>query len=330
MKPLACLLALWVLPVSASVAAEGGSQPNVLLLFSADQRADTLGALGNADIRTPALDGSRSRARRSRGRNAWVPTTARCVPSRARLLSGRTLFRVNDQLKGQTTWPEKFAQAGYTTFLTGKWHNGAESALRSFQRGKAIFLGGMGAPYHLPLQDIGAPRVFENQRASREHSVQVFADAAVEFLQEQKGGSPFLCSMAFNGQHDSRIAPKECRTRFDGREPPAPGNFLPVHPFNNGEMTVRDEALVPWPRSPEIVRQHLADYFACIEFMDAQIARLLAALKASGQGEKTIVVFASDHGLAIGSHGLFGKQNLYEHSMRAPLVLAGPGIPPGR
>ena len=57
MKPLACLLALWVLPVSASVAAEGGSQPNVLLLFSADQRADTLGALGNADIRTPALDG---------------------------------------------------------------------------------------------------------------------------------------------------------------------------------------------------------------------------------------------------------------------------------
>lgn len=96
------------------------------------------------------------------------------------LLSGRTLFRVNDQLKGQTTWPEKFAQAGYTTFLTGKWHNGAESALRSFQRGKAIFLGGMGAPYHLPLQDIGAPRVFENQRASREHSVQVFADAAVE------------------------------------------------------------------------------------------------------------------------------------------------------
>ncbi len=57
MKHLACLLALWVLPVSASVAAEGGSQPNVLLLFSADQRADTLGALGNADIRTPALDG---------------------------------------------------------------------------------------------------------------------------------------------------------------------------------------------------------------------------------------------------------------------------------
>ena len=95
-------------------------------------------------------------------------------------------------------------------------------------------------------------------------------------------------------------------------------------------MTVRDEALAPWPRSPEIVRRHLADYYAYIEFMDAQIGRILAALKAGGQLEKTIVVFASDHGLAIGSHGLFGKQNLYDHSMRAPLLLAGPGIPPGR
>lgn len=136
--------------------------------------------------------------------------------------------------------------------------------------------------------------------------------------------------MAFNGPHDPRVAPQEYRTRFDGHEPPAPANFLPVHPFDNGEMTVRDEALAPWPRSPEIVRQHLADYYACIEFMDAQIARIFAALKASGQWEKTIVVFASDHGLAIGSHGLFGKQNLYEHSMRAPLLLAGPGILPGR
>jgi arylsulfatase A-like enzyme len=57
---------------------------------------------------------------------------------------------------------------------------------------------------------------------------------------------------------------------------------------------------------------------------------MVEALKKSGQYEQTIIVFASDHGLAIGSHGLFGKQNLYEHSMRAPLILAGPGVPRGR
>ncbi len=315
----------------AALAAEGAGQPNVLFLFSDDQRADTIGALGNADIRTPALDGLVQRGTAfTRTYCMGSQQGAVCVPSRAMLMSGRTLFRAKENLKGQTTWPEQFAQAGYTTFMTGKWHNGGASALRVFQRGKAVFLGGMGDPYKLPLQDLGVAHAFENKRVSGEHSVQVFADAAVEFLQEQKGAAPFLCYVAFNGPHDPRIAPQEFRARFDGHEPPVPGNFLPVHPFNNGEMTVRDEALAPWPRTPESVRQHLADYYASIEFMDAQIARILAALKAGGQWEKTIVVFASDHGLAIGSHGLFGKQNLYDHSMRAPLLLAGPGIPEGR
>ena len=314
-----------------SSAAVSAGQPNILFLFSDDQRADTIGALGNADIRTPALDGLVQRG------TAFLRTYcmganqgAVCVPSRAMLMSGRTLFRAHENLQGQTTWPEKFAQAGYTTFMTGKWHNGGESALRAFQRGKAVFLGGMGDPYKLPLQDISAMHTFENKRMSGEHAVKVFGDAAVEFLQAQNGAAPFLCYVAFNAPHDPRIAPREYRARFDGHEPPAPGNFLPVHPFDNGEMTVRDEALAPWPRTPEIVRQHLADYYASIEFMDAQIGRILGALKAGGQWEKTIVVFSSDHGLAIGSHGLFGKQNLYDHSMHAPLIFAGPGIPPAR
>jgi len=64
--------------------------------------------------------------------------------------------------------------------------------------------------------------------------------------------------------------------------------------------------------------------------MDDQIARILDALKASGQMDNTLIVFSSDHGLAIGSHGLFGKQNLYDHSMHAPLIIAGPGVPKGK
>ncbi len=60
--------------------------------------------------------------------------------------------------------------------------------------------------------------------------------------------------------------------------------------------------------------------------MDDQIARILDALKATGKADNTIVVFSSDHGLAIGSHGLFGKQNLYDHSMRAPLLISGPEL----
>lgn len=305
--------------------------PNILFLFSDDQRADTLSALGNPVIKTPALDqlaGSGTAFHRAycMGSN----NGAVCVPSRAMLMSGRSLFRVQEQLKGQKTWPEQFAEAGYTTFLTGKWHNGGASALRSFQQGKAVFLGGMGDPYKLALQDISASRTFENKRLSGEHCVKLFADAAVHFLQQQKSTQPFLCYVAFNAPHDPRVAPREYHDRFAGQEPPLPANFLPQHPFNNGCMVIRDEELAPWPRTPEIVRQHLADYYAAIEYMDAQIARILEALKVSGQLENTIIVFSSDHGLAIGSHGLFGKQNLYDHSMRAPLIIAGPGIPQGK
>jgi arylsulfatase A-like enzyme len=180
------------------------------------------------------------------------------------------------------------------------------------------------------LQDISAEHTFENKRQSEGHSVKIFADTAVDFLKQQKGAQPFLCYVAFNAPHDPRVAPQQFHERYNATKPPAPANFLPQHPFNNGVLTIRDEALAPWPRTPEIVRQHLADYYASIEFLDEQIGRILAALAESGQAERTIVVFSSDHGLAIGSHGLFGKQNLYDHSMRAPLIMSGPGIPRGK
>ena len=178
--------------------------------------------------------------------------------------------------------------------------------------------------------DISPEHTLVNDRASGEHSVQRFADAASEFLRAQSGASPFVCYVAFNLPHDPRVAPPEFHRRYNADMPPLPKNFQPQHPFNNGALTLRDEALAPWPRTPEIVRQHLADYYASITFLDSQIGRIVDALRASGQYERTLIVFTSDHGLAIGSHGLFGKQNLYDHSMHSPLLIAGPGVPKGR
>ena len=246
------------------------------------------------------------------------------------ILTGRTLFHVRDDLSGQDTWPEALRRQGYSTFLTGKWHNQAASAGRVFDKGKAIFLGGMGNPFALPLVDISGEHTLVNERVSREHSVAQFADAASEFLRAQTAATPFLCYVAFNLPHDPRVAPLEFHRRYDADLPPLPPNFQPQHAFNNGALTIRDEALATWPRTPEVVRQHLADYYASITFLDAQAGRILDALKASGQYERTLIVFTSDHGLAIGSHGLFGKQNLYDHSMRSPLVIAGPGVPKGQ
>jgi arylsulfatase A-like enzyme len=94
-------------------------------------------------------------------------------------------------------------------------------------------------------------------------------------------------------------------------------------------MTVRDEMLLPSPRPPEAVREMLADYYRYVSYLDGQIGRILDALEASPFADNTIVVFSADSGVARGSHGLIGKQNLYEHSVRVPLIVSGPGIPKG-
>ena len=95
-------------------------------------------------------------------------------------------------------------------------------------------------------------------------------------------------------------------------------------------MNVRDEVLSARPLTPDYVRRELAAYYAMVEHMDAQVGRVLAALDATGRAGETVVIFAADNGLALGSHGLLGKQNLYEHSVRVPLIVKGPGIPAGR
>ncbi len=317
---------------SAVAARAAQKRPNILFLFSDDQRADTIHALGNSSIQTPHLDKLVAagtvftRAFCMGGMQGAI-----CAPSRAMLMSGRTLFRVDEHLKGQTTWPEQFARAGYRTFATGKWHNGAESLLRSFQNGKAIFLGGMGNPYSLPVQDITTEHRLTPKRPSGTHATELFANSAIDFLEHQRETDPpFLLYVAFTAPHDPRIAPPAYHDRYNAHQPPLPPDYMPFHPFNNGEMTIRDEKLAPWPRTPAVVRQHLADYYSAITFLDDQVGRILEALRRTGQFERTIIVYSSDHGLAIGSHGLMGKQNLYDHSMHAPLIFAGPGISAGR
>jgi arylsulfatase A-like enzyme len=79
-----------------------------------------------------------------------------------------------------------------------------------------------------------------------------------------------------------------------------------------------------------MIRDQLAEYYGLITHMDEQIGRILAALEQSGQAGNTIIIFAADNGLALGSHGLLGKQSVFEHSMHVPLVVVGPGIPRGK
>lgn len=321
--------ALLAAPLATVSTAHGPDHPNVLFLFADDQRADTIAALGNSVIKTPQLDRlvkrgvSFDRAYMQGGLQG-----ATCVPSRAMLLSGRPLFRVDEKLKRDPTWPNAFGKSGYTTFISGKWHNGPDSIADSFQIARSIFAGGMTNPMQATLSDMVDGKLSKPELA-RQHACAVFADEAIRFLKDHERG-PFFCYVPFDAPHDPHIVPDDFPIRYDATKMPLPANFLPQHPWNNGEMAVRDEQLLPWPRTPETVREMNAEYYRYISYLDAQIGRILDALDDSPHAKNTIVVFAADSGVARGSHGLIGKQNVYEHSIRVPLIISGPGIPAGK
>jgi arylsulfatase A-like enzyme len=324
-RRLAAVLAFCTL-ATALLAAE---KPNILFLFADDQRADTIGALGNPVIQTPALDRlvrsglSFNRAYMQGGLNA-----ATCVPSRAMLLSGRSLFRIDEKLLRDETWPAAFGRAGYTTFISGKWHNSGPAIARSFQTARSLFVGGMTDPMKAKLSDMVDGKLTPPQIAPK-HACEVFADEAIRFLKEHQRG-PFLCYVPFDAPHDPHVVPDDFPVRYAPEAMPLPPAFLPQHPWDNGEMTIRDEQLLPWPRTADRVKAFNAEYYRYISYLDAQIGRVLDALAASPFATNTIIVFAADSGVARGSHGLIGKQSVYEHSMRVPLILAGPGIAAGR
>ena len=336
----ALALLLGALPLAAQPASEAArppsDRPNILFLFADDQRADTIGAWGNERIDTPSLDrlaeeGFSFRRNYTFGSNSG----AVCVPSRAMVLTGRSWMRSPNDMRGVPTLPRQLEAAGYRTFITDKWHNGEEALLQSFDRGTAVYLGGMADHTQVEVQDIEGGELVR-RRVGQAFSSELFADSVIAFLGEQAAlaqgderDQPFFAYVPFMAPHDPRQPPPEYRERYYRRDLPLPANYMPQHPFDHGVLNVRDENLAAWPRTPEVIRDQLAEYYGLISHLDEQVGRILAALEENGQAGNTVVVYAADHGLGLGSHGLLGKQNLYEHSMRCPLIVRGPGIPHG-
>lgn len=325
-RRLRCLAAaIFLLTPLSGLAAP--ARPNVLFLLTDDQRADTIHSLGNRNIQTPTMDRlARAGVSFTEAHIMGAMQGAVCVPSRAMMLSGRSLFRVREDLRNQGTWPRQLRDAGWRTFITGKWHNGAAALPESFGSGQSVFLGGMTDQSKVKLRDLGSDGRLGPERTVEAPSSEIFADAAIRFLSEQRDDKPFALYVAFTSPHDPRTPPAEFARLYDPAQLPLPPNFLAEHPFNNGELEVRDEKLLPRPRDPQAVRREIAAYYGMITHVDAQIGRILDALRASGRESNTVVVFAGDNGLALGAHGLLGKQNLYEHSTRVPLIVSGPGL----
>jgi arylsulfatase A-like enzyme len=318
------------------------SRPNILFIMADDHRHDAIAARGDSVVQTPHLDQLiASGTHFCRNYMLGGLSGAVCVPARAALHTGsnpfaasvgrgvdvyRDLVRLNPE---KVLLAETFRQVGYHTFGTGKWHNCRTSFARSFASGSNIFFGGMSDHDQVPLHDFDPTGQYPDEKKymGDGFSTDLFSGAAIDFLNTHKEDDPFFLYLAFTAPHDPRTPPTEYA--YDPESIALPPNFMDEHPFDNGDMRLRDEVLAEFPRTEREIRQHIADYYGMISHMDAHIGRVLAALEASGKADNTIVVYTADHGLAVGQHGLLGKQNMYEHSVSVPLIVWGPGVPAG-
>lgn len=330
MKSLFYSLSIFFAYLMISCSPKAPEKPNVLFLFADDQRADALGIAGNEYILTPNIDQLAREG--SRFTNAYVMGGhhgAICAPSRAMMLSGKSLFQVYDRLEGVETMPMYFGQSGYTTFGTGKWHNEKVAFEASFQKAKNVFIGGMGDHFNIAVRDMDSRGVL-GEPTKKGFSTDLFSEAAIGFIEEYAETdrkNPFFCYVAFTVPHDPYSPSPPYLDKYPDGSIPLPENFMPLHPFEYDNMTIRDENLTSWPREPAIIQSILSDYYSLITHLDDQVGNIIEVLKKNGLYENTIIVYAADNGLAAGSHGLLGKQNLYEHSTKVPLILKGPGIP---
>lgn len=332
--------------LSAACCASGWSapsKPNVLFLFTDDQPVGTIHALGASHIRTPNMD--RLVAGGTAFTNAYImggSSPGVCLPSRAMLMSGRTLWNIESRgmwgyeiSSKNKTLPEVFRDAGYATFATGKNDPGKSGHFgRAYTHGDKLLFQGMSQQYRMPLHSFQPDGTYSGAKAAADdsgrQSAEVYADAVIRFLESRAGNDqPFYAYVAFQTPHDPRTAPAEYHAMYLADDMPLPPSFLPKHPFDNGMLDIRDEKCAPFPRTEKNIRKHISDFCAVLTHTDAQIGRILTALEKSGKMDNTLIVLASDNGLALGAHGLMGKQNIYEHSVKVPLVLGGPGVPRG-
>jgi arylsulfatase A-like enzyme len=260
------------------------------------------------------------------------------MASRAMLNSGCFLNRAKQGVNSFPRWSDMMNGAGYTTYMTGKWHVSGNPRFDIVKDVRPGMPNQTPEGYDRPKNEEHYKngwkpwdKKYEGFWKGGTHWTQVVGDNTLEFFEKAKNDDkPFFMYLAFNAPHDPRQCPKEYVDMYPLDSIKVPENFLPEYPYADAicGKKLRDERLLPYPRTEYSVKVNRQEYYASITYMDHQIGRMLDALKASGKADNTYIIFTADHGLAVGHHGLAGKQNMYEHSMRAPFIIVGPGIKP--
>lgn len=348
MQKIAGILLLTVLLFSCSSEKEA---PNILFILADDQCFNTIKELGNPEVLTPTID--------DLARQGTVFTTAYnmggwngaiCIASRTMFNTGRFLWRAEayDNQKDLGTlaesgqlWSKEMEKLGYETFMTGKWHVKIKPEDIFTHAGTER----PGMPkdtpegYNRPLTESDTTwrpwdTSFGGFWEGGTHWSEVVANESMGFLEAaSKTENPFFMYVAFNAPHDPRQSPREYVDMYPLENIAVPESFLPEYPYKENMGCgpgLRDERLAPFPRTEYAVKVNRQEYYAIITHMDAQIRRILDKLEETGMADNTYIFFTADHGLSVGHHGLLGKQNMYEHSLRPPLIIVGPDIPKGK
>lgn len=314
-------------------AARAAQPPNILFLFSDDQRYDTLSCAGHPIVQTPTID--RLAANGVRFRNAFV-TTPVCWVSRSVVLTGQSV-RAHAQRDAvptvtpralATIYPVPLRAAGYRTGFFGKWHmiqpKGFVPA-DQFDVFEAITRN----PYFKTMPD-----------GTKRHETDIVCDRGIDFIKAQRKDQPFCLNLWFNAAHaednDRRPGighhpwPQSTDGLYEDRAiaPPRLGDpaIVARHPAFLMESINRARFFWGYD-TPEKFETNVRAYYRMITGIDRGVARVIAALEAAGLADNTIIVYSSDNGYYLGDRGFQGKWSHYDESLRVPLVIYDPRLP---
>lgn len=294
------------------------------------------------------------------GKSVWRAKEAFNSPTNIQISS--QISSKNQSVLIGESWPKIFKKNGYKTYMTGKWHVqlpvekvfdvvvnkrpgmpddnralfGKQLRVWKKESGDVSELdkympGGYGRPVNENDNSWESSDTLQGGFwEGGKHWSEVLADDAINLIEDsKKTNEPFFMYLAFNAPHDPRQAPKQFLEMYPINQIKLPPNYSPQHPFwkeIGNEPGVRDEALAPYPRSQYAVKKHIQEYYAVISHLDEQVGKIVSHLESQNMLDNTYIIFTSDHGLAVGQHGLLGKQSLYDHSIRVPMIINGPNI----
>jgi arylsulfatase A-like enzyme len=334
-------------------------KPNLVLLFTDQQRFDTLACYGNAHILTPNLNALAGQS--CVFQNAYV-TQSVCTPSRSSILTSlyphtNGCEQNNVPLRPETPTLAEMVGRDYVCAYYGKWHLGDELvaqhgftdwvSIEDYYRryySREEYLAQFSSYHHFLLENGFEPdyeragaRLFDRVKAASlpepYTKARFLGREAARFIRERRsGGEPFVLYVSFLEPHTPYVgplgdlyAPEALPGALHFRRQPPPNAALVNRML--AEQYMSQGFLYGCDLTTEIgCRRTWAQYWGNITLVDRAVGDILDALGDTGLDERTLVVFTSDHGDLMGDHGLFEKCVLYEEAVRVPLLVRAPWL----